>query len=441
MPDYKIISMGDNSSELDTIYNSSSPVANIKTNKITSTGVAITEQSTLEKVKYLDDDINKGIVVDWALVRKYYKKLGCPKNVYNPNTLPYQSSTYFILQSERATGKTTGLLLTGMILNRLYGIEIQYLRSKESMIANKVIQDLFSVIREFHYVDKLTHGEYNDVEYRARRWYYVYRDEEGNITKKSAYSFMTCLAIDKSELYKSTYNAPTGDFIIFDEFVGKYYPTNEFVYFADLLSTIIRKRRTAKIFMLANTIDKHSPYYSELEIYDDVQIMEVGTNKQVKTDLGTDIYLEFIGLQMTEAKREYNKLYFGFKSPNLAAITGGGWSTNNYRHIKPNYTVVKRGCYIEFNNKYLALDLVKYPENNGVFIAVHKATGVYDDSLIYTLDELKDKRYRYWLGNGKDNISKFYIKLIEQHKIMFQDNSVGSMFSHHLFRGKPPKEL
>ena len=38
-----------------------------------------------EELKYVDDDMQKGVIVDWPKVFKYYDKLGCPKNVYNPS--------------------------------------------------------------------------------------------------------------------------------------------------------------------------------------------------------------------------------------------------------------------------------------------------------------------------------------------------------------------
>ena len=47
--------------------------------------------------KYYENDINKGIIVDWKEVQKEYKKLGCPNNVYDASRLPFASATYFQL--------------------------------------------------------------------------------------------------------------------------------------------------------------------------------------------------------------------------------------------------------------------------------------------------------------------------------------------------------
>ena len=388
-------------------------------------------------IKYIDNDMNKGILYDWNFIFKEYKKLGCPNTVYNPCTIPFSQSAYQMLLSERSTGKTTNILLIGMLLNKHYGTIPQYIRSSETMIMNKVINELFKTIREFHYVEKITDGKYNDVIYSARKWYYC-KVENGEVVEKAPSHFMYCLSIDKSETYKSSYNAPTGDFIIFDEFIGTRYRMNEFVLFMDLLKTIIRDRECCKIILLANTIDKHSEYFNEFEIYDDIQLLEVGDNEIITTEKGTKIYVELLADKKEKGnKLALNKIYFGFKNPKINSITGGEWATNNYPHCQDGYRVLKRGIYIDYHDKLLALDLVEY-DDIGLCINVHKAVRTYDDSIIYSLKQPIDKRYRYYLGMG-DRIDKLIIKLVQAHKIRFQNNACGTIFFNH-FNQKDAKK-
>ena len=103
---------------------------------------------------------------------------------------------------------------------------------------------------------------------------------------------MMMLSIDKHLDYKSVYNCPTGDIIIFDEFIGNYYYRNEFVNFNDLLKTIIRERQSPIIVMLANVIEKNSQYFNELEIYDNIQRLHQGENEIITSERGTKIYVE-----------------------------------------------------------------------------------------------------------------------------------------------------
>lgn len=381
------------------------------------------------KVKYVDDDKSKGILVDWKFIFKEYKKLGCPKDVYNPCTLPIYKATYHVLLSERKTGKTTNVLLIGLLLYWHYGIVTPYIRQTETMIMNKNVGTLMDVVKHYGYIEKITDGKYNDIIYHARKWYLV-KVENDEIVEQDVNFCMYCLALDCNEVYKSNLNLPTGDWIIFDEFISKRYRMNEFVDFADLLSTIIRKRVTANIIMLANTIDIHSDYFLELEIYEEIQTIRNGEKEILTTERGTKIYYEWIKTnQNIIEKTIYNALYFGFKNPKISAITGSDWALSNYPHIQRGFEKIYSGIYVEYNNRLLALDIVKY-DDIGICINCHKATRTYDDSYIYSLSEPKDKRYHYYMGMG-NKLDRLIVDLVEAHKIRFQNNSCGTMFYNH----------
>lgn len=387
----------------------------------------------METIKrFIDNDPNKGLAYDWKLITKEFKKLKCPDTVYDPTRLPFNTCPYHVILSERSTGKTTNVLLLGMVMNKLYGTVIQYIRAIESMIAPKTLGELMKTILEFHYIEKITNGEYNSCQYRAKKWRYVHVDENGIIDKEAPDHFMYCLSVDQSDTYKSSYNAPFGDFIVFDEFIGKYYRQNEFLYFMDIHKTITRKRESVVTFFLANTIDRHSEYFNELEIYDEVQLLEIGDKQIIKTPLGTSIFVEIARDNAKKSlKDKINDWYYGFKNPQLNAITGRDtWSMNEYPHIESGYETIYQGLYIEFNNKLVAMDVVRY-EGLGIMINCHKATATYDDSIIYTLGQLKDSRYRYGFGGG-DNLDRFIQKMFRNRRIRYQNNAVGTMVLNHI---------
>lgn len=385
----------------------------------------------MEKIVYKDNEQEKGIVYDWKKIAKEYKKLNCPKWVYDPTKIPWNSVAFVNLLSERETGKTTNLLLYGMVMNKLYGTQIQYVRATETEIMNKTINDLFNTILTYDYIYKIT-GKYHDVIYKARRWYFCNFNNEGKVEEIAPEHFMMCLSIDKQLNYKSGYNAPLGDFLIFDEYIGKYYRMNEFVDFMQLTSTIFRSRECCKIIMLANTTNIESEYFNELEIYDEVHAMEEGKPDIFTTPLGTRIYVEILKNEIKrEKKKIVNSLYYGFKNPQLKSITGGGWAMNNYPHIERGWEMKEAGLYLLQNNKLLALDFVEYPDK-GLYINCHKASKTYDDSIIYTLSELKDSRYRFALGSGNDNLSKFVLKMVKMNRIKFANNTCGTLFYNHI---------
>ncbi len=385
------------------------------------------------KLKYINDDATLGIAYDWEYIFKEYSKLGVPEGLYSPVHVPVTMVKYIVELSERATGKTTNWLLVGLIMWQRYGTVAQYIRQSEDMIRPKVINKLFDVIRGYGYIAAITGGEYDDAIYKARNWYLIRRDENGEIVATST-PVMYCLDLDEAAIYKSSYNAPLGDLIIFDEFVSKRYYPNEFVTFCDVVKTIIRKRHSPVVVMLANTIERYNTYFSELNIQEDILQIKTGESFIKYTDKGTGIYAEIIGAK--DLTRAYqNELFFGFKNPRLSAITGGDWAIDNYPHIDPDQerNLYNKSHYIRFNNYLVNLEFVRSKEL-GVHILAHKATKTYADSIIYVIDDIKsiNERYRF----GTSSVDKVIWHLYAKNKWYFSTNEVGNVVKSYVAGAK-----
>lgn len=384
------------------------------------------------KQKYIENNEQLGLLYNWKKIKDEFNKLNIPDDVYNPVNVPLGQAKWFIELSDRSTGKTTNWLLLGMVMNKLYGTQIQYVRQSDEDIAPKSSKNLFSVILKYDYVSKITDNKYNSVTYNARRWYYCNVDENGKVIDKATEHFMFMASVQSAENLKSSYNAPYGDLIIFDEFISRYYMPNEFVLFCDLVKTIIRDRISPIIVMLANTIDKHSQYFNELDIYDNIQRLNKGQYDILTTPKGTKVYVELIGSTIKkQTKRDkVNKLFFGFKNQNLASITGEDWAMNNYQHIpRDNYKTLFNQLYLYHNNKYVRLEIVNN-EKLGVCVYVHWATYIYDDSIILTTVDRTDNRYMYKFGEG--NLSRFIIKMYETNRFYYATNDIGSFFENYI---------
>ena len=384
------------------------------------------------KKEFIDGKRTNGIIYDYPTIRKEFRKLKIPTEFYNPSKCPFDKCKWFINLSDRSTGKTTNWLLFGMIMNKLYGTVIQYVRQTNDMITPRNSKNLFDTILDNNYVSKLTDGKYNTIVYKAKRWYYAIADDNGEIIEQKNNHFMCMLSIDNAENYKSSYNAPYGDIIIFDEFIGKYYYRNEFVRFNDLLKTIIRDRQAPIIVLLANTIDKNSQYFNELEIYNTVQQMKQGDSEIITSERGTNIYVEILesGVKKQKTRSIVNTLFFGWKNPLISSITGDDWAINNYQHI-PQYnskTILKR-YYLEFNNTLLALD-VRSCKELGIYVAVHRATRSYDDSIIFTIGEIdkSNKRFRFGFSNSDKRLWELY----KRNKFYYASNDLGSLLDNYV---------
>lgn len=393
----------------------------------------------MKKIPYIGGDPKRGISIDWNLVRREFRKLGVPDTFYDPTGAPLEAAKYFVVFSMRSIGKTTQVLLLGLVLWRLYGIQIQYIRQFESMIMPKVTKDLMTVIGDdqtYGYISKITDGEYNGVIYKSRRWYLCNYDDTGKLVDMCPEHFMFMCSIDRADTLKSGYNAPQGDFIVFDEFISRVYPPDEFVIFCDLVKTIIRDRESPIVFMLANTIDRESPYYHELEIYELVRDMQQGDHIKVTTKLGTAIDVEYVSpaVKKKGVLQKINSLFFGFTNKRLGSITGQDWAIKPKPHIPKSMDgevlhFVIQNLYVMAHNRYVKLDIVEHP-TLGLCCFVHWATKVYDDSIILTTECITDSRYRY--GMGPRRLANLLAKLASANKFYYASDDVASFLSTYI---------
>lgn len=125
-------------------------------------------------IQYIDNDMQFGIAYDWKKIYKECKKIGIPDNVWTPFHIP--SNIYWnVIMSERRLGKTTNILLMGIYMNLSYGTVIQYIRSKEDQIMPKYAADIFTIILQFDYIERMTDGKYNHIVRKGRKYYYAKR--------------------------------------------------------------------------------------------------------------------------------------------------------------------------------------------------------------------------------------------------------------------------
>ena len=388
------------------------------------------------KVKYYDNKESHGTLIDWNEVRKVYKKLNTPKDYYNPCTLPLETCPYSDILSERSIGKTTNLLLFGMCANKLYGTVIQYIRQSEDMTAPSVARELFDTILNYdggRYVRQLTDERYNSIYVHWRRAYYCLRDDEGKVIDQSEEPFLVMLSIDRNLSYKSSYNAPNGDFIIYDEFIGKPASETEFINFMDLLKTIIRQRKTPRVILSANTINLNHSYFREQEISKEVRKLKTGDSEIFTTERGTRIYVEIFGAKQTQIKRDINKMFFGFKNPRLSSITGADavWAFDCYPHIVAQDTdkCITRRLRIKHNDMLLQADIME-TEDRGIIANVHPTTTTYSDSIVLTNGEVWARNEFY--GVGKGLLCELFWRLYRANKVYYDSNETGALLADYV---------
>ena len=160
----------------------------------------INEDNTVEEVSTEGWFCSRGYTPpskwDWKLIRKEWNKLKMPKDVvYDPFHIPLDVNnvnhcSYYWLFSKRGVGKTTTMLLLGLILFKLYGVVTQYIRQKEDQLRPKFAQELMKTILSCGYIEKLTEGRWNYAYYYANKWVFCKLSESGKIEEKTNIHFM-----------------------------------------------------------------------------------------------------------------------------------------------------------------------------------------------------------------------------------------------------------
>lgn len=383
-------------------------------------------------IKYFDNNPMYGIIYDWDRVVKLYNSLGIPKGVYNPTAVhQLQSGKYIVDMSERNTGKSTNWMLVMLCIYKLYGSETCYIRELTDMIMPKHSMEIFKTILTNGYLEKLFDNKWNTILYRSRR-YYLANTETGEEDDKP---FMLSLALNENELNKSSLQLPDTDLIFFDEFISSHNYANEFVHFLDTVKTVIRERDAPLIIMAANTLDMHSFWFKELEIYEAIQGMNIDEHKTIVTAGGTTVDVAFIGQTletMSEHRKAHNAKFFGFSNPKLNAIRGGAWNIKMYPHPdrETDTETVLRNRYISHNGFLLNLEIV-HNERHGYHVIVHEANKTYDDSIIYNLDlQPLNRQYKFKWGTAKTD--KLLYKLLQENKWFYANNFVGTLIEDYI---------
>lgn len=388
------------------------------------------------KLKFIDNDPNLGVDYDWDLIAKTYKSLGVPPEYDITEILPLGNDAlkWYIANSERSVGKTTNVLLVGMVMYALYGTVTQLIR--HTIDKASYYETLFDTIVAYNqgqYIKKLTNGEYDSVKYHWKAFYYQRREKNGKYTRADD-PFCVSLAADECYNLCSFYEAPRGDWIVLDECFNETNKPEEFVHFCHLVKTIVRERISDKIIVLGNNLDINNIWYRQLMIHNEVRKLRKGQSKIVKTSEGMPIFVAFMENRLPQKRRVFNKLHFGFNNPQLNAITGNGnWNVKMY----PQACMLKerericRGIFFSYHDD-LFLEAEFVNSKSGIYVLIHpslESTSRQGDVLYTLLFPNADNELYF----GHDKLSRKIIDFIHKKRVVYADNETGDLFAKYIF--------
>lgn len=350
---------------------------------------------------------------------------------YSYNRIDETHAQYRMVIGERSNGKTYGALLKAVTNYIENGKQTAYIRRYKEDFVGKRGNTLFAAIVSDDWVKRLTKGEWNNIVYYSSAWYLAYT-EEGQKTIKDETPFCYGFSINDMEHDKST-SYPNITLVVFDEFLSRgFYLSNEFVLFENVLSTIIRQRNDVVIYMLGNTVNKMSPYFSEMGITNirDMKPGDLDVYSYGESELKVAIeYADPIDKDIKQSN-----VYFAFDNPSLQMITNGGWEFDLYPHITFKYRPkdIKFTYFIDFNGFMLQCEIVR--TEDGYITCIHRKTTPIKNKkdLVFT-NKVDDSRYHIKrITQPTNDIAKTCFQFLKTEKVFFQDNSVGEDLRNYL---------
>lgn len=353
---------------------------------------------------------------------------------YSLKEIDKAEATYNLIIGERSNGKTYAA--TSRCIERFLEKREQfaYVRRYSEDIVSKRASQLFAGHVANGLISELSDGKYTDVHYYSGKFYLCTRDENGKAIYNDDDCFGYTFAISSSEHYKST-SFPHIKTIVFDEFLtaGVYLP-DEFVYFMNIVSTIIRRRRDVKIYMLANTVNKYAPYFTEMGLTN-IQKQPQGTIEVYQYgDTKLKVAVEYCAPTQVKSK-ESNSHYFAFNNPKLAMITGGAWELSIYPHLpyryKPKEVLLK--FFIQYFENLFECEVINTRET--AFIFIHRKTTPIKEPekhLIYQLEINPAMNYNRSIFKPASKLQQKILWFFQHDMVFYQDNDVGDTIANYL---------
>ena len=233
---------------------------------------------------------------------------------WNINPILQTKSDVSLVIGQRGNGKTYGVLKYALQMYKKNKKRFCYLRRWEEDIKAYRMQQLFSPFRNL--IDELFGADF-DIVYKNHKFLLV----NGNGTCIDVIGY--CLSISASSHTKSISYVHVG-LILYDEFIrmsGEQELRDEQSRFDNTLSTIIRgENDNVKVFMLANTVSKYSPYFLRYGI--DINKIKQGsiTTKEIKLEDGQILR---VSLEYCEFNKEASEKIS--KYTQNAMIKSGEW--------------------------------------------------------------------------------------------------------------------
>lgn len=331
------------------------------------------------------------------------------------------NADYNLIFGERSNGKSYAVKEYCVKRFIECGEQCVFVRRYDSDNKRGLVDSYWSDLK----IDVISNGEYNEV-YTYGGGLYVAYNVNGKRTKAKQFGYVRSLTLAQS--YSGT-QYPHVATIVLEEFIsisGDYLP-NELFLWTHLISTIAR-RRNLKIFMLANSISRISPYWREFAVDEIVKNQEIGTIAVIERDTA-DGDTQTVAIEYCNNTTGRSKL---FASDRSSMINEGKWLTTEQPKLpRPRddweclYTFVIQYKKDKFLCEYVVCD------GDFCIYVTPKTTPIQDNTRVISDVRSPNPLYTYGLlPITRAEIP--IIDLIKNGKTFFCDNQTGTEFAECL---------
>lgn len=377
---------------------------------------------------------------------KIYNKIAHTKGFYDLSNILKFNVLYYVIFGTRSYGKTFQVLLKILYEYLKYGYQGASFKRFSEDFKGKFSSDLMNkLVQNDKYgniISTFTDNYFNNVKYYSNS-YYLIKVENGEIIREDVLPFIKGYSIASEERYKSGTEEPNIKTFLFDEFISRNgYLEDEFTKFMSLCSTLRRKRKDIKIFLLGNSINMYNPYFGEMGLkhvkQQKMDTIEIYTAIDPITKETFDITaVEYTGnsIKVTGFDR-----YSAFDNPKLKMIQTGAWEIDFYPKLPVKYDKkeVIYFFFIEFDDLKFRADIVYNPSEDKDFIFIYNKTSEIkeDDKLVYTQKQSYKQNYRIGLGTTRNEIDNKINYYFNNDLVFYQNNEVGDAIHNFIERSK-----
>jgi len=349
---------------------------------------------------------------------------------YRLDRIDKEDATYSLIIGERSNGKTYSVLeriLDNYLKTGEQGALIR--RWDEDFKRGRGQRMYEGVVNAGKLADKIWDG----IEFKSGAFVLYRYDETGEkkIYDREPFCFtfaLTNMEHDKSTSYE---NVTT---ILFDEFLDrKGYLPDEFVIFMNVISTIVRRRDNVKIYMCANTVNKHSPYWTEMGLKHVVKQKQGTIDVYQYGDSDLKVAVEYCN---PAVQSKPSDKYFAFDNPKLQMITGGAWEVAVYPQLPVKYKPkdIRFRYFIIWEVDILECDIIRI-DSRTMFTYIHKKTTPIQDEdrdLIFTPMSDPRRNWRRRISVPQDEKGKRIWQFFTEDRVYYQDADVGEIVRAYL---------